>query len=846
MKPTDKRTNPSVIRFPVATLGDGNVDICHNLRPPLRGRGLCAIHSPVPLIESHYPGARLLPGGSRTSGDRRILFMEYRGNLLCLDEGKATALTPVAGKPAAILATTTGYVVMMGEGASPMSLREEADGTWSWRPAVSFQAPFAIVRKDEGLLSAEITAPTLHGSYSSRSASLTAADAAAYGKLIVDAYSRISSRAAARRVFFQPVMARYRVRGQDGSVLWLSAPVLVSPQTGEQLTGADFTLSGSGFSTSSGATLSARTFSLGLRSYAPLDSDWSRMVKCVEVLVSPQLHPLDDSLTANCTFGQFTTTSAQLHVALPGVDDRLASTGSGGSSLRAKIEALLSHLDTALETVASVLPDPATDEWGNRLSFYGHAPRDLSSEMRRLRTLLSSTVTAATPEEEALAALSLPHALNVSLTGVSGDCVVLGGLSATRFTGWLPADFAVEGTGAGVSDAYPQACKVTFADGSTSVGAGLTLGFIPTALSPLLVYPAADAVGLELYFDRFTLNLTLTPDPSGRYSYWLADDCRPVDCSSPLRPAFILPAASPRPRCFDGMLAVATFTSPLRPVCVTRVAETAPVAICASPSQSGGWDTGAPRFYLFGAAGIQALTVNTSRTRLTARSLDSRPVVDPQAVCDLGPRGVAAIAGCDLLIFSGQRVTTIHPLAGRARLGWIPARSELTCFYTAAQPCPETFTVAEGGEEHQLHVDAMVFNLDSGDRYSRSTPVVASLLSDASGLHILDAAGQLYDFTRELTDGDEVDICFRSNVAATDFSPSRRLFALPLAGSIREGHVEIRGDNGGGIRASDMLASWVVSGDIAHLPPCPVFTPHRHNLSLTIRASASSIRLSQP
>lgn len=842
MKSSRRNSRPKIHRFRVATLRDRHIDICHNLRPAPRGGGLCAIRKPVRLDIPAMPGARILPGGLRRVGGRRVLFIEYNGRLVCVDlaDKSVTTMPEAPGIPCAILSTPSGLIVMMGEEGCPMLLSRVA-AVWRWRSMTDMPAPVAVVRKDLSTLSVTIPEGRLRGDYDSRSRDLTPDDAATLRKAIVEAYCSLGDLAVSRRAFFQPVMARCLMRGHGGEVLYVSPPVLVVPLSGPQLTGADFTLSGEGLSSYSSLTLTAQTFSLSLRACAPLGEEWRGLVKCVEISLSPQLHPLDDRLDADFTFGRFTATGVILHVTLPGVD-ATKGTAAFGSALRSQVEAVLAHPDEAMSTVATARYDAESDSWsGAGHPYYPSAP-STSSALKTLRSLMSLP---SRPSDSAtIAAISPPHCLNARLTATGGDCVALAGISAGRFPGWLPAEMLLTSPAADSSASIPMACKVTFADGSSCVRSAVTRAFAFGVLSPLLVYPSGDAVALELFFGHRSIRVPLVSDPSGCFSYWLSPDGMPVEVDENM-PAFVHPSADSAPRLFPGLVAVASAADPLSPMSVTRISGDEPVALAAAPSLSGAWDAGSARFYLFGPDGTRSLTANASRSRLTARTIDSRPVESPDAVCSIGSDGLALLAGSDLLMLKGQRISTLRSFVGAASIGWNPVEGEIYCFHSPDSPCPENFTLVEGRERPvPLFPDAMVFRPDGGELFSRSCPRPLTLLSDAAGLLALDADGFLYDFSREDPDS-EVEVIFRSTLPLSDPAVARREFAIPLFGRVSDGHVELRADNGAGPLASDLLASWEVSGTVTHIPPCALLAPHRHNFILSLRATTSSILLSQ-
>ena len=98
-----------------------------------------------------------------------------------------------------------------------------------------------------------------------------------------------------------------------------------------------------------------------------------------------------------------------------------------------------------------------------------------------------------------------------------------------RFKGWLPCGFVIAAPAPGTDfpQSAPMAVKIGFADGSSSVRSAAISSFPPGPMSPLLVYPSADAVSMELFYERCSLRVDLRPDPSGRFAYWLADDGLP-------------------------------------------------------------------------------------------------------------------------------------------------------------------------------------------------------------------------------------------------------------------------------------------------------------------------------
>lgn len=813
--------------------------LCHNLRPRLCGPGLEPAGPPRPILPVDYPGASLLPGGEYIHPDgHKTLFLSYGSRLLCIELDTGYCLEGCDGPPVAVVEVGSSLLVMTGEGNRPMELYREND-RWAWRRHGDLPAPLAIVRKDEGHVSVTIDARSLRGQYSSRSTSLTAADTETFRTAMVEAYRSVGDHAASRGLFFQPVMAYVRYVGHDGRILYSSPPVIVAPSSGPQLTEATFTLSGGDFSQASAETVSADLFSLTLRQSAAPSQRWLQAVRNVELMVSPQFHPLEESQTPVCSLGRFTATAGSVTVMLPGAGDRSSTVGD--RVLRPQVLAMLSRLSTsAFESAGSVRCDPSGLVGLDSLS----APRrrDAMDDVKKLRAALAIAVPS--DGDMTVSRLSPPHSLNAAVTATGGDLVALASLSAVRFGGWLAPDFVTEAPQTSESgEAALSACRIEFADGSSSVrrlrwADGQKLGL----LSPLLVYPSADAVALELYHGRRYRRFPLTPDASGRMACWLSPDMKPFELpetdSMP-----VIPAEKSASVSFPNLIGVASASLPLRLSAVTLCATAPPLAMVAAPGADGGWDSGAGRFYLFGRGGIQLLTVSSGGKRLNLRQLDGRPVESREAVCVM-ESAVAAVAGGDLVRVSGRKVTTLRAASRGTALGYDSRRAEIIVCHSADSPSSDRFTLPAGGECSDLQPDATVVSVAGSYLYSRSFPALSSCLSTPTGFRGVTSEGRVFDL---LTETDEaVEAAFSTRLLLD--SPCRasvRSLSLPLRGEAESVKIEIHADNGAGAEALLPVVSYGLNGRIVHLPPLRLFAPHAHAFSLTItlRARPSAIVL---
>lgn len=552
--------NTRFLRAVLANLDAPEVELCHNLRPTADG-SLTPVAAPNPIVDDPIPGAHILPGGRISAPDgEKWLFVEQDGQLVGSNGRIYLIFDQFHGTPTGIITVGERHLVMMGDDAAPLWLDHNIDEIWKLTPADSLPEPLAVTRTDSATVSTEVGGIDLSGVYNSRSTHLTEADVAKVTRLMTDAYESLALSAARRSLYIQPIIARYRLIGYDERPLYLSAPVLIAPDSGRQFTAVGFTLTGANFSTLSTETVSADAFGLQLRPCERLTDGWGRVVKRAELLVSPQLHPLRPDLLADYRFGSFSATAGELRVTTPGIsiaESQAVAAAAAGSHLRCQVESILACIDSAA---------------------------------------------------------TLAHA------------------GTARFS-------------------------------SSSADTGLT-----TSVQPLIPSLTDEIAALEKIILR------------SRH----------------------LPAATPRQLRYPGTVVVSSVADPLRPLAVTEIADRTPVAVRAAPGNVGGWDSGSARFYVFGSGGVRSMSVNSARTRLTARTLDRRPVGSSTAVCDISDGSTAVIAGGDLLGLTAQKVVTLRPDIGAEHLGWNPLRQELICFHTADCICPDEYILADSDTLTQL------------------------------------------------------------------------------------------------------------------------------------------------
>ena len=794
---------PKTIVFPVATLADyRRVIRCRNLRPLLTG-GLGGVGLPrrVAMFYGDRPSA--VPGGviSLSDGTRCVL-VHHDGCLKAVTgrEGAVTVVWRTDRPPECAIGLDDGLIVMPAEGpARRFAALRDADGQLSWNEIPLFPSlpPLMIVRRDVGTAVSTLPVMTLRSSYTTTSQQLGDTDRAAIDKAMREAYIALSDSALSRGRYIQPVVARYRLRGEGGRVLYTSAPVIVAPRTGLQGVTATLTLTGEGFRQCGETRLSATEFVPAIEYTRTPDAEWKALVRSVELLVSPQLHPLSAKLPGHTRKSGASATQLTMTATLAGVDP-LRGYAAEGTRPAAYVAAILDNADSAL-----LSGRPADDTLG---------------ELSRLSAIMDMSSASPTAESTLAVSVGAPHRFTASAVARSGDLIAWGGLRVMPFDGYSLPEMSIEAPAAQTS--LPTAVRVTMHDGSSVVRTAVMSGFGEPSLSPLLVYPSADAVEMTLIAGGKALTVPLVSTPCGRMSYRLSPDLRPTSLTED-RGGYVVPSASPRCREYPSAVAVCGVASPLEPVTVSYGDGMKLCALLPAMRHSNSFAVPSARFYLFGSGGISSMTLTDNRRRINLNLLDSRGVSSPMAVTPM-VGGVAAIAGGALVTVTGSRPVTLLDNCRATMLGWSDRYGELWC-------------IGAGDDSDD---EALVTSPDGSVLYTRGGIGIDGVVSGSAGMVLVGSDGRLLDPSEE-EDG-PVSVSHVSAVGHCYAPGSCAMLHAGVSGEGLTGRIVLTASHDSSGRASAAVRTLVVSGgDLSH-PLCePVAVPHSHRMTLEVSLSTS-------
>ncbi|MBD5254293.1 MAG: hypothetical protein HDS51_08740 [Barnesiella sp.] len=623
-----------------------------------------------------------------------------------------------------------------------------------------------LLRVDDGIIARPLPARALKGRYSRTDRQLSPDDLHTLTDDYATAYADICDLAGARHSYVQPVMARVTARDSEGRLLYRSAPVLITPRDGVQLVDAARPLTEGDTSGVEASTLQATPFSIGIAFPADIPAVWRQRVAIVEIETSEQIHPVTFSLLSAARVENSGGGALTLVMTAPGVDTSTDSIAAPGSEMHRRVTAVLMNHDTALAVAHSMpLPSDSTTVTG----IYRASATDCRSHVEAVMAVADNM-----PSETGLTPspwlLNYPHSFSPGCGGVSGGSILWGNITSHLFGGYSVAEQSV--AVAAVRSSLPATSIITLDDGRMLVDSATVTSAVPSALSPLIVYPHPSAVKITIVMGTRKWEADLHPTPCRRMAYALSTDLRAVTPSEELG-MHIVPDASVVTERYPEAVAIADVSDPTVIQAAVTAAPDTVTAIKAELRSGSSLDISRRHFYVFSRGGISSVTAGGSRVRLTPVMLDHRPVMMAQSVAE-GAGNVLAVAGGDLVSLSGSKVTTMLVNTGPCSLGYCSRFGEIWIVSAGADP-------------------TVIFNPATKYAYYRTDIYPEDMLASGDKLLLRTADGMVSDASREQSDAMEVAMTFRINLPRARRAVA---FGVRLMSGCFNGKLILAADNG--------------------------------------------------
>ncbi|MDE6309890.1 MAG: hypothetical protein K2L81_06835, partial [Muribaculaceae bacterium] len=665
----------------------------------------------------------------------------------------------------------------------------------------------------------------LRGAYEHGEGPLAPTDAKSITSEAIEAYRRIVTEAAQGGYMVQPALMSYRLLDSRGRVLYASSPVLVS-SGGFQLTSTVSVDVNATRTQRNGHTFTANAWRPGLLLANAMEHQgWARRVAAIEVLASPQIHPLNFNL--NCT-GRITA-EGKLNYNLPGA----AATPAGTEHRMLLVRRMLERAESMMRVV-DYIPRPFSggltpgENHRVNMTVNDDAVEQTRSMLSDLGKIRSNT------QANKSELLSFPRNFTATAIARHGDTMVYANPRFLPFNGHsLQSMCSSLSTSQG---GWRADIVVTMGDGSRQVvWSGSGVASAPLQVNPLLSYPSADAVKMTIFYyspaGRFSRHeLPLKGVPLGDFAYYLHHTLEPwgfVNNST----GWTTPESTMPPVPYNGYIACGSASSPLSIAQLKRVTPSEISGVTPASYSSSGFMSGNPHFYVTSADGITLVTTSVDTSMVVRASLiDRRGITVPGCITP-GPECCYAIAGGSLLLIEGARVKALVPDVSARCIGW---------------------TSIFGGELWMLDNlgDVKVYH-PAQQCVSRRSCTGSSLMSDGNTLYISDSHGLRRIVASDFTQWS--DALIHIELSTRPMPPERRphdnavdTVEVPIAGGSVDATVDVIGTNHyppqGGIAfpsPAHLLRAAVKGKRIAN-PRIAFRRPRRKYIHLAISANVSA------
>lgn len=632
-----------------------NTQIRHlvNIRPDADTGCLLPVAPPAIIApEGLHPVARLASGTLVLASDTTI------------DIGDQTF--PLTGEPRALAAATDGSLTILEQYRAPRRLEPADDDTLADIGYMPDWNPVTIIAERTSALTAAIPAislPAIPGT-----GTVTDADTLTrLARAVNRSYADVAALARRDGVLIRPVIARAIVADPEGTILYRGPEVLVGTDTDTPLN-TTVTLDLDGQQPATLPTLvNIPAYRLRVIVNPMTQQGWIKRAATLTVSITPQFHPwLPDADTAALRAATVTpavaaggaSSARRINVTLPG--SALALSPLHPERSAALVAVAAGCFDT-LAAVAAVIADPYDHSVDTTITAMPFS--SLADEVSRLRAVITDTPAVSSADARAAALLNAPNRFTARHAATDGArTIVWADIDIHRFGGYSPADLAAS---VDLTAGYSALTTVTFRDGSTASRLTAATSGAPLTLSPLIVYPAVDAVALNITIEvdgsrPRIWRYDLSPDPTGTVAMAIhpslaplagtVDDLAGVPASAPFTPPMRVP----------GLIAAADTSAPIH--ILAAAATPAPVrAVVPARSTSGAWDFGRARYHIFTTADILLATVNANRTAIALSLVATRDIRSPRAVAP-SPEGITyAVDQGRIYRIDGARLSEVDP-----------------------------------------------------------------------------------------------------------------------------------------------------------------------------------------
>lgn len=624
------------------------------------------------------------------------------GNMLIVSDGKdllwlptlptqpavAELICSLPSSPLCAISHGTALTVMTADG--PFRLRRSAaDGRFM---------PVGLMR-DWPQITLTAGRGTVHAEYAG------GCDIARLGSAVTATYNGVVAAALAAGEYVQPILAAVQLLDREGAVLFRTPPVLLGVDAAKLHEPMKFVATDADMR-SVGQTLMQTSGYRVQLSYEPVaDAMLAAEVSAMQVLVTPQFHPVDARRDAIVSYGRspgmgYDDVTVRMRAS------SLALSGGGAGATTTLAHALASF--DRLARVAATIPNPYGN--GGAENIRVDAVTALSATAETAAVEAAVTHAASTDITDTVIA---PHTFSADAVAANGDAVVWANARAIAAQPYSPAMFAA------TADArrWHGAARVRMADG-TCIVHRFGGSHLPLTLGPLLTYPSPQAVEIALSVcddetpGAVSHAVTVPLRPAGRMAMGVHPELRHFVLDTP---GEILDSYTPKTHAADNSSAMVVLAHGNSPATATLARQVSQHTVAVKPlaSPGGGWLFGRSRFVLLTADGVDILTTANSATTATLTMLNNCPAASADVV--------ACSGHCVYVLNEGNIYRINHN-------GYSPVATGIKGDTLGYDIDKAQLIVGDRDDNRALHIG------DDGSRYSTSLTLNGPLTTTPAGV----------------------------------------------------------------------------------------------------------------
>lgn len=585
----------------------------------------------------------------------------------------------VAGNVTEIVMTGDEKGIVMTEGSRYLLNKKES----KW--VVEEEGAYPVLHFEAGdvmQLSVVAEARELDGIYDTRSKRLVDSDAERLRKDLLRCYYELADKTTRGGMELQPVLARYRLEGDAGEVLYRSPIVQVGASSGVQCVEELRCELDENNSRRGELRLSAEVYKLRL--CGRLESGVSSgKVKRLVVETSLPIHPVVGNVVAANTLEQSGTNGVALRCFLPGASVTMVSSREEVGR-RLKIMALKG--DVAFRE-SLVVNNPFASGAGIELDINvaRSGVTGVVAEVSAVEKLMRCKVKT---EPEMKSKCILPNRFVAESGCIVGGNVVWGGVRVKGFQGYGIESFSTTVSEAGEIHSWRSVVETELSTGKRRVATSWGTENAPLKLSPILSYPRADAVKMRITLERdgvvYRGEFPLQPNESRTGAYYFNESGKEIELPA-VEDSFSYSIDDKEDEEYPSLVVVASICNPFEATGIEKVGRGRVVKLLGVDRRGSAWDFGRHRVYVMTESGIYLLSVASDGKSLKCNRIDRRGVMRKESVTETDDDRypVVSIASGDLIGLSRGNVSTLEEGISEAKIGWDICNKELWLADTA-------------------------------------------------------------------------------------------------------------------------------------------------------------------